>query len=273
MSGIFFPRMHPSLVPTNCPSWVHFLSPGLPSAADKYPRLRPPSLPMSEQESIRYARQVKDFVNQFRKPQELAGLLGPELEHIPLYHQSGLAIREDLKAHLGSKTGQKEQDREKIFRLQGQMNLIMAWIIEEQAIELQGLNENIHSFHQVMDEVLGIEGKSPDIWGQGSMGNTTLQLVPWTRLLPWFLLFLGPQDALVVQDQGIIEQWEENGLRLEPTRPIDHEDLLLETGSDASRVLTTVCTGTQLLDTSEAERDLPGMDRPVRVFCLTQGEP
>lgn len=104
------------------------------------------------------------------------------------------------------------------------------------------------------------------------MGNTTLQLVPWTKLLPWFLLFLGTQDALVVQDPEIIELWEESRLRLEPTRPIDHEDLLLETGLDASRMLTTVCTGTQLLNTSEAESDLPGMDRRVRIFCLTQEE-
>lgn len=272
MSGIFFPRMHPSLAPDHCPFWVHFMSPGLPSAADRYPRFRPPSLPMSEQESIRYARQVTDFVNQFRKPQELAGLLGPELDHIPLYHQSGLAIREDLRAHLGTKTGQKNQDRQKKFRLQGQMNLIMAWIIEERAIELQGLNENIHSFQQVMDEVLGIEGRPPDMWGQGSMGNTTLQLVPWTKLLPWFLLFLGPQEALVVQDPEIIEQWNESGLSLEPTRPIDHEDLLLETDSDASRLLTTICTGTQLLNISKAESDLPGMDGHVRIFCLTQEE-
>ncbi|MDZ7759982.1 MAG: hypothetical protein U5L00_06970 [Desulfovermiculus sp.] len=266
MSGIFFPRMHPSLVPAPCPAWVHFLSPGMPTVADTHPWFRPQALPLNEQECVQYARQVVDFANQFRKPKELADLVGPGTGQIPFYDQTGLAIRDDFHAHLRQETEHKSLDRDK--RMQGQMNLIMAWIIEEQAIELHGLNESLHSYQQAMDHVLGVEDRSFDPLVNGNMPNTTLQLVPWTKLLPWFLLFLGPQDALVVRDTEIIEQWEENGLGLEPTRPADHHDLLLDTGSDASVMLTTACTGTELLDASGSEGLLPGMDQEVRVFCL-----
>ena len=272
MSGIFFPRMHPSLVPAQCPAWVRFLSPGMPPASDRHLWFRPQSLPMSEAECKRYARQVTDFASQFRKPKELAELVGPGTGQIPFYDQTGLAIRDDLNARLRQDTDPQSPGRSSTYRLQGQMNLIMAWIIEEQAVELQGLNQRWESFQEAMDEVLGVEDRPDDPWTSADMAHAPTQLVPWTRLLPWFLLFIGPQDALVVQEIEIIDQWKDNGLFLEPTRPADHPHQLVEAGADESRVLTAVCPGARLLGASGPEGDLPWMDQPVRVFCLTREE-
>lgn len=270
MSGIFFPHMHPSLALRPCPEWVYFLTPGMPVETKGYSWFFPPDLPMSEQESVRYARKVSEFANQFRNPKDLSAL-STQAGQTPFYQDTVQALRDDLSAHLKQDTEGENADHERV-RLQGQMNLIMAWIIEEQAITLLGLKDTLDSFQRSMDQVLGIEdredGEAP---GDFSFTDHEQQLVHWSKLLPWFLLFLGSRDALVIQDPNLIAEWAENGADFKPLGPDDHAEHFLHARVTEAALLTAACTGADLLGRSEPMHHLPWMMKQIRIFCLPSG--
>jgi len=270
MSGIFFPRMHPDLVAGPCPDWVHFLSPGMPRESDQYPFFLPQALPLSEKESSVYARKVSEFATQFRNPRELSGL-GSLGGQTPFYQETVQALREDLKAHL-HKDGQEQKGPNTHMRLQAQMNLIMAWMIEEQAADLHGLGRSLQAFQRSMDECLGLEeGARQAPWLDITSGEQTASyLVPWAKLLPWFVLFLGPRDALVIADPEIREQGEEKGLKFQATRPVDHSEFLPEAAQDDSKLLTALGPGTALMDNAGSGEDFSWMHQEIRIFCLPQ---
>lgn len=270
MSGIFFPHMHPSLAREACPDWVHFLTPGMPVETQRYPWFRPPDLPMSEQESVRYARKVSEFANQFRNPKELSAF-SAQAGQTPFYQETVQALRDDLSAHLRQDPGRKNSDQERL-RLQGQMNLIMAWIIEEQAIALHGLRDTLDSFQRSMDQVLGIEDRPEDeVPGDFSVPDHEQQLVHWSKLLPWFLLFVGPHDALIIQDPSLIAEWAENCAGFEPLRPADHAEQFIHAKGTETALLSAVCTGADLMGRGEPMHHLPWMQKQIRIFCLPSG--
>ncbi len=270
MSGVFFPRMHPNLVAGTCPDWVHFLSPGMPRESDQYPFFLPADLPLSEKESLVYARKVGDFATQFQNPRELSGL-GALGGQAPFYQETVQALRQDLKAHLQG-GGQEQKVRNTRLRLQAQMNLIMAWMIEEQAADLHGLGRRLEAFQRSMDECLGLEDEARQApWLDMTSGEQTASyLVPWTKLVPWFVFFLGPQDALVIADPEIREQGEEKGLAFQTTRPADHSQFLPEAAQDDSNLLTALGPGTALMDTAGSGDAFPWMHEDIRIFYLPQ---
>lgn len=270
MTAIFFPHMHPALAGGECPEWVHFLSPGLPEESMRHPRFLPADLPMSEQESVRYARKVSEFANQFRNPKELSAL-SAQAGQTPFYQDTVQALRDDLSAHLKQGTEGKSSDLEKP-RLQGQMNLIMSWMIEEQAIALLGLKDTLDSFQRSMDNVLGIEDRPEgDVCGDFSVPDHNQQLVHWSKLLPWFLLFLGPQDALVIQDPSLIAQWAENGADFESYWPNDHTEHFAHFKRTETELLTAECTGADLIGSREPTHHLPWMMKQIRIYYLPAG--
>jgi hypothetical protein len=269
MTGVFFPYMHPSLTRKACPEWVHFLSPGMPGETMRYSWFRPPDLPMSEQESMRYAQKVSEFVNQFRNPKDLSAF-SAQAGQVPFYQDTVQALRDDLSSHLRQDTEQADSDQERLM-LQGQMNLIMAWIIEEQTMALNGLNDAFHSFQRSMDQVLGVEDRSDEASRNLSSPEHNQVLVHWTKLLPWFLLFFGPREALVIQDTSLLAEWTENGVGFERLRLDDHAQQLISAGEVESDVLTAECTGADLMSRAGSVHQLPWMQKQIRVFCLPSG--
>jgi hypothetical protein len=268
MHAVYFPYMHPALAPATAPEWVSFLSPGMPNDAPAHPVFSPQGLPMPEKESVQYARKVREFSAQFRNLKELSAISTGGIQ-TPFYQGTARALGDDFKTYLEPEDHRSEEEQR--LRLQGQMNLIMAWIIEEEVLGLCSLEDAFTSFQHKMDQTLGVEegfgARAGGLWT--SHGDF---LVHWTKLLPWFLLFLGAEDVLVVHHGEMVSSWKDWGVSFEPARSGSLQGLGpgLEVGEQAG-ISTGVSTGRNLMmDNPLPGDDLWWMERKIRIVCLEQ---
>jgi len=266
MSIVNFPRMHPGLASASCPEWVSFFCPGIFLDEKIYPVFQPLCLPMSEQESLRYARKVNEFAAQFRDPKELAAIKSGSGQ-IPFYQDTVQALGDEMKAYMQPKSEAKTDEQR--FMLQGQMNLIMAWIIEEQALDLCGLGDAFEAFQLAMDQTLGVEegSRTPPAADQGT-ANQEHMLVHWTKLLPWFLFFMGSDDALFVQESEVMADWQERGLEFEPARPEDLDPFVSESIHRDTVLYTCISTGHDLLGSRLRGSQPSWLEKEFRIFAL-----
>lgn len=268
MSIVYFPRMHPGLALATCPSWVSFLCPGMPWARGRYPVFQSSDLPMSEQESLKYARRVNEFAAQFRDPKELAAINSGSGK-VPFYQDTVQALGDELKSYIQPKSEAKT-DAQRV-KLQGQMNLIMAWIIEEQALELCGLGDTFEAFQQAMKQTLGVDRSSRMApAADQSMANQEYMLVHWSKVLPWFLLFMDADDALFVQESEVMADWQERGLDLQPAQPDDLIAFVSESIDLKTALYTATSTGRDLLGSRLRGSQPSWLEREVRIFALME---
>jgi hypothetical protein len=231
-----------------------------------HPVFQPSSLPMAEQESLRYARRVNEFAAQFRDPKELAAIRSGSGQ-VPFYQDTVQALGDEMKAYIQPKSEAKTDEQR--FRLQGQMNLIMAWIIEEQALDLCGLGDAFEAFELAMAQTLGIEGgsRTPSTTDQ-SAANQEHMLVHWSKLLPWFLFFMDSDDALFVQESEVLADWQEKGLQLRPAQPDDLSPFVSESIHRETVLYTAISTGRDLLGSRFRGSRFSWLEREIRIFAL-----
>jgi len=219
---VFFPSMHAELVPAGVPEQVRLLDPGA-AGSDQRPSpryWRPEGLPLDAKQSSRFLAESLGFGERFQKPSDLHYFVAAELEDY--YSQTSMSIRTEFMRESGLKShAAKSQDPDKQGALQAQMALLLAWRLEESLLEYRQLNQGVNESWGRFRRIIGLEdddsgSESVPEMPAASPFEPSDDLVPWPQLLVWFACVLEPEDALVVCDGHILDEWYEDGLSLEP---------------------------------------------------------
>jgi len=112
----------------------------------------------------------------------------------------------------------KKHDNQGQYALKGQMTLLLAWQLEETISEMENLEMGYQDQWETFGRILGLEEidheelKELQNLDQISEKEDLIQVYPWTKVIPWFLFFLNPEDYLVVNLDQIKLEWQDNGV-------------------------------------------------------------
>ncbi len=209
MRKIFFPLLHP-LLAGEIEEDVLFLNPGIVEKNASQGFYTPERLPLSYKESKRYLGQLLQYGEMFKTPGEISQTF---LLHLLYREEETLS---SIKSQIKRKKDKEE--KEKNYPFIGQLTLLLQWLMEENVLEIQNLNKEITKQMKRLNEILGegVAVKVPDsLVFSDNPRSEVMEMLPWKRLLPWFFLFVEETCALFVNDNGIIEEWIENGLEIQ----------------------------------------------------------
>ncbi len=191
---------------------LNFLDPGLEKDLDQDARFRPKGLPLDPASAQRWLEQTLDFAGQFN-PRELAFFNAGKMEDF--YSNTSMAVQSEL---LGLARGAVPVREESARRLQAQMILLLAWAMERNRLEINGIGRDISETWKKFEHNLGLEpedrgrvGHAPDIKVRNSFSLTENEL-PWRIMLEAFLCLV-PEDVVLFVDEPVIyETWLDYGL-------------------------------------------------------------
>lgn len=272
MVTLFFPCMHPQLLPGSLPQGISFLNPGLMEPAEDARFWKPDALPLSPKEAGRYVQEALDFGERFKNPKDLAhlGAAPPD----DFYAESGLSLKSELGQAVFSEPRGRER-RESTALLQGQMTLLLAWVLEERILELQDLGEEVREGWNGLRSSLGLEDEEERALASGRLDDLFASdsgaLTAWPGLLPWFLLFLPRQGQLLVSHPEIKTQWEEWGIEWTELRPGSRSGEVLSEALPG-RIMTARAPGWRLCLAKRPDPERPWLDEEVSV-AFTEGLP
>lgn len=213
MTLLFFPFLHPELVSHSIPAGVKFLDPGLKPSGPGEHYWRPSAFPLQPSEASRYIAQSLVFGEQFSSISELAYVSHSAPEDF--YSKTSQALRSEFRRSFPEIDAKAEQQENNPF-LQGQMMLLLLWCLEETLMDCKRLNDQFQNMGRLLHSSLGLSDIRPfaeyDLDLLENQDVDRVNLLQWTKILPWFLLCLGEGDGLFVLEPAILAEWKENGL-------------------------------------------------------------
>ena len=268
MTILFFPRLHAELVFQEPPRGVKFFNPGLKEAGADRDTWRPDNLPLPEAEARRYIRESLGFGEQFSSPADLAFFAGGGLEDF--YSQTSAAIRSEFSGKMAAADGAAQPNTRELF-LTGQMMLLLAWTLEEKNLELKNLGDRTRNLGRQFRTNLGLDDEERrDPMGlQNALNGLENDFLAWSRLLPWFLLWMTDADCLFVQDRAILDEWQEAGLAFSPLEKAKMPGLGFDSEEISGLSLQkTEASGLQLALTPAGKKDRPWLEKKYSVICM-----
>jgi hypothetical protein len=194
---LWFPDLTPALVRANAPEETFFLDPGI--ASEPAPPLwQPPTLPLDADTARIFLRESARFAGeQARGRQSLAA---SALSRDDFYAQTSLAIRSQLTA-----AAQADPARP-IQAIQAQQTLLLAWQVEQQALEIQALQRSIRTGWDDLAQTLGVDESDamPPLAGEMDFPEDAAQLLSWQTILEALLCFAPPQALLTTSRKDIL---------------------------------------------------------------------
>lgn len=149
---LHFPCLTPALAAADVPG-VKYLDPGLGDPDDP-DRLRPLSLPLSDQELAGFLREFERLRRETKNPKDLALLAGASGGHF--YGETTFALREELEDQL-------HPERVAARRAKAaQLALCLACAIEQNVLDLAAAGELDERFRKDMAASLGLEAGLDD---------------------------------------------------------------------------------------------------------------
>ena len=213
---IYFPYMHPELLPFAPLPNGKFFDPGLEDAAPSNLYFRPDTLPVSPRQGRALLEDCLRFGAQFKDPSEMAffGAHTPE----EYFKESTLTIKNELEARLkGTSDAPKESDKIP----NAQFTLMLAWSLEKSFLESRAIEQNVRASWNKLGQGLGVdEAEEREAVLGKTMGDTAAPVVdsvlPWQRVMEALPPFL-PDNAilLVGMDEPCVGVWEDLGISFE----------------------------------------------------------
>jgi len=265
MVTLFFPCMHPQLVPGRLPQGISLLNPGFMDPEEDARSWSPDALPLSKKEAKRYVQEALDFGERFKKPKDLAhfGAAPPD----DFYAESGLSLKTELGQAVFSEPRGRERQASTAL-LQGQMTLLLAWVLEERILELQGLGEEVREGWSGLRSSLGLEDEEERALPAGRLDDLFASdsgaLTAWPNLLPWFLLFLPRGGQLLLSHPEIKAQLEEWGIEWTERTPGSPSGEVLSEALPGG-TMTAKAPGWQLCLAKRPDPERPWLDEEVTV--------
>jgi hypothetical protein len=273
---IAFPFLHPELTgPLGLPG-VAFLDPGL-AAAIKPGAYRPDNLPLSPAEAAAAVGQWISFGDIFKDPRSLAGFASAGLTGFA--PDSSMALRKEITDRADPAKAAAAKEKENGLRAQTLLGL--AYRIEENALELTGIDAKIGLSFDRLQKELGLAGLNDgvdyenrgcgddeefDLPGAPSVSDAP-QLPPWRLVLEAMLFFLPPGCALVTADADVAASWDEFGANLAEPGP-ETLKALFPAGAAATGLKVGAAPGFALISRKTPAPDKPWLDAARTVIFL-----
>lgn len=218
-----FPWLHPKLNGHLVPEDVVWLDPGVDMPGESR-RYRPENLPFSAPEVRRMLHDYRQFGERFTKPADMSTYQAVGLENF--YTDTTMDIFSQLR---GVASGElpEVQDRRK----QAQLVLAMALYREEQFVAMQEQSVRFAQARDGFAEVLGLDEDELFV-DQGVPDSLIVPQanvdLPWTTILPSFLMLLPSAAKLFVADPDVADELRSSGVVFAPCAEAGRSCGLLE---------------------------------------------
>lgn len=221
-----FPELSPEAVRPGALQNVLFVDPGAqPTPATPY--WRPEGLPLALDTAQAFLRESARFAREHGgRGQALAATA---MTRDAFYAQTTFAIRSSL-------TQDREQKNVSNQAIRAQQLLLLAWQLEQQALEIRSMQQGIDAGIENLNRVLGVEdaddesaldgkvdhkpGASQGVFGGASLGASgepgEYEALPWRLILEALLYFALPQTVLTTCNREVLEALDE--VDLEPAQ-------------------------------------------------------
>jgi hypothetical protein len=282
---LYIPRLHPELARFVPPVGVLFFDPGTTQEvrADAF---RPQGLPLNPAQARRTLNGLLQFGAQAEQPGDLAWMGVAEPEGIE--SRAATALRSEFgdldrfakltspskapfpKASSAPTEPTTEAAMEQT-QLKAQTILLLAWNLEEQLLEIQGVNARYQEASAKFSESLGAESAEEEgvfITSETSdrfLENSATPVLPWRAVLESVLVFLPSGARLLCSDKDIHETWCEMGIGFEPAGADVPEGM-----EEMPGALTAVAPGWRLLGLSMPRPGAPWLETEYRVLFQPQ---
>jgi len=207
--------MHPEGAPRAASLGVRFLDPGLEGNQQEGLFWTPEGLPLDRRQAKRYIEEALSFGEQFQDYKELEYLRAAGLEDF--FSGTTSSLSDELKRRLGEQ-GDEREDPEQERRQQGQMVLLLSWMLEDKLLQVDSGEQEYRSMMAELRESLGMEdsGEPRPNDEEEDLGAWVADFSRWANLMPWFLLFLPREGILYLEEEEIWRSLEDNGLESKP---------------------------------------------------------
>ncbi len=280
---LYIPRLHPELAHFVLPAGVLFFDPGTTQEvrADMF---RPQELPLDPGQARRTLNGLLQFGAQAQQPGDLAwmGVVEPE----GIQSRAATALRGEFgdldrfaQATSSSKASFPKassvpvtplpEDALAQAKLKAQTILLLAWSLEEQLLEIEGVSARYREASAKFSESLGAESAEEggvfltSRTSDGFLKSSATPVLPWRAVLESVLVFLPSGTRLLCSDKDIHETWCEMGIGFEAA-----EDGSIEITGEMSGALTAVAPGWRLLGLSGPRPGAPWLETEYRVLFL-----
>ncbi len=260
------PWLHPEMEPVTLPAEARFFDPG--TSPTSVPvgtpgRWLPADAPLSEAMAAAFLRESAAFA--LERGGSRGALNVNALTGNDFYAGSALSIQSEL-------TGGARRRDDPAVRCQ--QLLLLAWQVEEQALELRSLDQHVQAGWRELDEALGVDDTDEieDLSGERfALVPGDRESIPSWRLVLEAMLFFVPQGTLLMTShREIIET-----LADEPDCSL--ADCSGNESSDLERLLASVQTevartvhapGWKLVGATRCPTDKPWLEREHFLICL-----
>ena len=273
---LYIPRLHPELARFVPPAGVRFFDPGAVRETHSS-AFRPQELPLGPVQARRTLAGLLRFGEQAEKPGDLAwmGVVEPE----GIESRAAAALRGefgDLDRFAKDAPSPEPpsapttEDALDQARLKAQTILLLAWSLEEQFLEIQGLNTRYREASAKFSESLGVEDEGDEAFLPSGLSDrfpegSAAPVLPWRAVLESMLVFLPSGACLLCSDKDIHETWREMGIGFEPAGGD-----VLEGKEEMSGALTAVAPGWRLLGLRGPRPGAPWLEAGYRVLRLPE---
>lgn len=228
MTLLFFPRLQANLLGHQPPPGVKFVNPGLKIPGTGGDCWRPGGLVLDEHQAERYIQESLGFGEQFTSPADLAYFARASCNDF--YANTSAAIRSEFSRSL--RTAKGGMEREQIDpHLKGQMILLLVWTFEKKIHEFCSIHDKNLDLGHRLQTSLGLDEEKPPAFPldpHSTRERPQDEVLPWSKVLPWFLLFMTATDRLFVRDRQIIADWLEAGVAFSPLEPGESAEMGLD---------------------------------------------
>jgi hypothetical protein len=218
---LHFPHLHPECVPGGAVPGALFLDPGLSAEPVSHDHFRPDSLPLDAAAAHSLLEDCIRFGEQFTKPGDMAAY---GLQPSPRDRGESVSVLEqELQRRLAGEKGGEEKAHPALAR--AQFLLLLAWVLEERALELRGLTQGMEQAWSRFGATLGVDEDDALDKAELQLDNVISHMhapetenpnLPWPLLLEAVCAFLPEDGVLVVRDRDIVEVFLENGVESAP---------------------------------------------------------
>ena len=267
---LVFPCFHPALA-GEVPAGARFLDPGLAEAGEGL-FWRPESLPLAAEALSGFLREFDRLRREVKNPKDLALLAGASGGHF--FNETSFAVREEYE-------DARQPERVAARRAKtAQLALCLAYMIEENLLDLASVGELDAAFRKGLAESLGLgadgdadeeeESLAAALAGAGDLlpaASLSEEFrPPWRQILPSFWAFV-PEDAgLFVSDPDMAATLFDAGLL--PTEADADMATALFPDAAEKAVFADSVPGWRLLGHTRPMSDFPWLDRPRLIVAV-----
>ncbi len=263
------PWLHPEMEPVTLPAEARFFDLGVGSTSVPVGtpgRWRPADAPLSEAMTTAFLRESAAFARErggSRGALNVNALTGNDF-----YAGSALSIQSELTG------GAKRRDDSAV---RCQQLLLLAWQVEEQALELRSLDQHVQAGWRELDAALGVD-ETDEI---EVFSGERFSLVPEDResILPWRLvleamLFFVPQGTLLMTShreiiENLVDEPDCSPADLPGNVSGDRECWLTSVLAEAARIVRA--PGWKLAGATRCPTDKPWLERERFLICVGPG--